>query len=258
METDMWRILILALAIGTSPARAENEVHIIHCLQGCPIGAPDTNDLIIRQIYALSSNDETKFADWVAYLVTRETIGTSESLNRKWKKDPELDADETLEPKPDDYKGANRQIKTDRGHMAPLASFAGTVFWRDTNYLSNITPQRSDLNQGAWLALEDAERDLAWNRGDVWVLVGTLYEKQEESLPGSDEPHKVPSGFWKVVSLEGGRMVGFIFDQELPRDANFCDQVQPLQEIERRSGLDLFPEAQPSWGSENLGPDLGC
>jgi len=77
-------------------------------------------------------------------------------------------------------------------------------------------------------------------------------------LPGADEPHKVPSGFWKVVSLEKGKMAGFIFEQELPKSANFCDQMQPIQEIERRSGLDLFPEAQPGWASEVLGSDLGC
>ena len=248
--------IILAFAFLTSPALAESEIHIVHCLQGCPTGTPETNDLIVRQIYALSSNDDTKLADWVAYLVTRETIGTSASLNRDWKPDPTLDKIETLET--DDYKGAHKHIKTDRGHMAPLASFAGTVFWRDTNYLSNITPQRSELNQGAWLGLETAEREVTWVQGEVWVLTGTLYEKPEDPLPGADEPHKVPSGFWKVVALENGKMAGFIFDQELDRDANHCDQIEPLQEIERRSGLNLFPNAPLSWGSQELGSDLGC
>ncbi|MAL75013.1 MAG: endonuclease [Rhodospirillaceae bacterium] len=254
----MWRFGILAWLFLVIPARAESEVHIVHCLKGCPTGVPTTNDLIVRQIYALSSNDATKFADWVAYLVTRETIGTSNSLNRSWKTDPELDADETLESSPDDYKGANSQIKTDRGHMVPLASFAGTVFWRDTNYLSNITPQRSDLNQGAWLDLEIAVRELAWKHNEIWVLAGTLYENTEASLPGADEPHKVPSGFWKVVALKNGRIAGFIFDQNLPRDTNFCDQLQPLEHIELRSGLDLFPEADPSWSLEVLSTYLGC
>ena len=39
-----------------------------------------------------------------------------------------LDDNETLEPS--DYKKANADIKVDRGHMAPLASFANTIFWR--------------------------------------------------------------------------------------------------------------------------------
>ena len=42
------------------------EIHSKHWLFGLPEGTPDSNDLIIRDAYALSSNDDTKFADWVA------------------------------------------------------------------------------------------------------------------------------------------------------------------------------------------------
>ena len=35
-----------------------------------PTGAPTSNDLIIRDTYALSNNDARKFADWVAYRLT--------------------------------------------------------------------------------------------------------------------------------------------------------------------------------------------
>jgi len=30
-------------------------LHIVHCLQGCPTGTPTSNDLVVREIYALSS-----------------------------------------------------------------------------------------------------------------------------------------------------------------------------------------------------------
>ena len=75
----------LAFALVCLPgiALAQN-LHIVHCLAGCPTGTPDTNDLVVREIYALSNNQETRFADWVAYRVTRETIGTSDSLDRAW------------------------------------------------------------------------------------------------------------------------------------------------------------------------------
>jgi len=42
------------------------EIHSKHWIHGYPLGTPSTNDLIIRDIYALSSNDTTKFSDWVA------------------------------------------------------------------------------------------------------------------------------------------------------------------------------------------------
>ena len=44
-----------------------SELHSGLCLDGCPAGAAPTNDVVVRGIYVLSSNDTTKFADWVAY-----------------------------------------------------------------------------------------------------------------------------------------------------------------------------------------------
>lgn len=188
----------------SATASYAGEIHIVHCLKGCPTGTPDTNDLIVREIFALSSNDTTKFADWVAYRVTSETIGTSKSLNRDWEADPLLDDNETLEP--NDYDGAFRGIHTDRGHQAPLASFAGTVFWRSTNILSNITPQKSDLNQGAWVALESAVRDVDYDRKEIYVVTGPLYDPNGNQmiLPQANETAQVPTGYFKVVASDTG------------------------------------------------------
>ncbi|MFC3053275.1 DNA/RNA non-specific endonuclease [Kordiimonas pumila] len=234
------------------------EIHIVHCLKGCPTGTPQSNDLIVREIFALSSNDTTKFADWVAYRVTSETIGTSKSLNRDWEADPLLDDAETLEP--DDYKSAFGDLKTDRGHQAPLASFAGTVFWRSTNILSNITPQKSDLNQGAWVALESAVRDVAYKRKEIYVVTGPLYDPNENqmTLPKADETHTVPTGYFKVVATEAGAMTAFVFDQDTDRNANYCDHIKPLSDVETLSGLDIFPEASATWANGDLNSDLGC
>ena len=65
------------------------------------------------------------------------------------------------------------------------------------------TPQRSALNRGAWALLERAVRDLAWSTGaaGVFVATGPLYERPMPPLPGADESHVVPSGYWKVVSV---------------------------------------------------------
>lgn len=252
---------LAALLLMGGAAKAEDEIHIVHCLMGCPIGAPATNDLVIRQIYALSSNDETKFADWAAYLVTRETMATSKDLDRNWQADPFLDDSETLEP--DDYKGFNptgtpSDERRDRGHLVPLASFAGTVFWRDTNILSNITPQKANLNQGAWVDLELAVRELTWRIGEVWVVTGPLYESPEAGLQQANEPLTAPSGYWKVIADEHGKMTAFIFDQDLPRATAYCDQRQPLTAVEARSALNLFPRAPASWPTDSLDAALGC
>lgn len=238
------------------PNAATHNVRLnsFHCVDGaCPLGASADNALIVREIYALSANGESKFADWVAYVVTPDTIGRSQS--RVWAPDPWLDPAETLEP--EDYAGANAALGTDRGHQVPLAAFSGTPHWADTNFLSNITPQMAPLNQGAWERLEARERVLAETGARVYVLTGPLYERDMPALPGADEPHALPSGYWKViVSADQSAATAFILDQLTPRGAAYCDYRVPIDEVEARSRLQLFPRRQTSFDA--LDAQLGC
>lgn len=248
-----------------SPGTASPVAQSTHCLVECPSGAPLTNDLITRQIYTLSNNGNTKFADWVAYTVTAATIGRTQTRN--WKADPLLPSSKTLEP--EDYAGANATLHTDRGHQAPLASFTGTPFGSDTNFLSNITPQKADLNQGPWERLESAERRLAQQpaREALFGLTGPLYERTMPQLPRADEPHRIPSGYWKIVSVQQGdtiEVAAFIMDQDTPRGDHFCDHLTTVDEVEQRSGLDFFAALDDSLENEMeqaqgaLAARLGC
>jgi endonuclease G, mitochondrial len=243
-----------ALLVG-SAARADlAEVHTFHCLHGCPTGAPATNDLVVREIYTLSSNDLTKLADWVAYRITPETIGPSGS--RAWAADGWLDPEETLEPA--DYEGAPAALRIDRGHQAPLAAFSGTPYAADTNILSNITPQAAALNQASWQRLE--ARETAWvgrERKPLFVLTGPLYEGRVTTLPQADEVHRLPTGYWKVIATGEGAMSAFIFEQETPRNASHCSKRVPLQEVELRARLRLFPRLE-SRTFASLDAALGC
>ena len=92
------------------------EIHNKPWMFGLPEGTDPTNDLIIRDAYALSSNDETKFADWVAYKLTPEETYGDLGLSRPFKQDPFLDDDETL--KKSDYDGANAAQGYEKGHLA--------------------------------------------------------------------------------------------------------------------------------------------
>lgn len=253
----------VACALAGPASAQEAEIHTFHCLHGCPMGSAATNDLVVREIYTLSSNDRTKFADWVAYRVTPETIGPSEG--RRWRADPWLAEAETLEPA--DYDGAPAALGIDRGHQAPLAALSGTAFAEDTNILSNITPQGSALNQASWQYLEARERDFvrldpadpAPVRHSLYVLTGPLYERMMPSMPmaAGPERHRVPSAYWKVLATEDGRLSAFIFDQATPRDADYCDMRVSLEEVEYRTILTLFPRlAERAFAS--LDEDLGC
>ncbi len=260
-------IVVLAM-VFTIPAVGQ-EVHHGMCLHGCPAGASASNDLVVRDIYMLSSNDATKFADWVAYRITKGTIGPTTGKRRNWKADPKLSDDETLEPS--DYRGANAALNTDRGHQAQLAGLAGSPSWKTTNYLSNITPQKSALNRGAWKMLEKAVRDLATVPGTeaVYVMTGPLYERNMPPLPEADESHRVPSGYWKIVATETAgdiKIAAFVFDQDTDGSADYCagEFVTKVRTVENRTGLDFFHGLEPVQqdsienGPATLRRELGC
>lgn len=235
-------------------ARTAAELHTFHCLHGCPIGAAGIDDVVVREIYTLASNDLTKMADWVAYRVTPDSIGPSGV--RRWTADPWIDPEETLEP--GDYDGAPAALGIDRGHQAPLAAFSGTPFANDTNALSNITPQGAGLNQAAWQRLEARENDLAKRENiAVYVTTGPLFERVMPPLPQADERHRVPSGYWKVIATTDGRASAFIMDTAAPRTLDHCDARVTIEEVELRTRLGLFPRLATR-AFKDLSPALGC
>jgi len=253
-------LLCFFLLLATASVNADESL----CLGGCPVGAPDTDRIADHGIFRLSQNPNTKFADWVAYVVTIKSKAGSES-KRNFRGDPLIPNDEELEKS--DYNGAHDAIGVDKGHQAPLAAFTGMPNWDETNYMSNITPQMADLNEGPWEKLEEAVRDLADYGYPVYVLTGPLYEREMPALPQANESHTVPSGYWKIVAtFEEGEYwsAAFIMDQDTGRDASYCEKAVSIGEVEDRTGLDFFSglglnnEVAIESGTNDLVPWMGC
>ena len=234
----MKNVVLFSLSLISATVNATD-----HCgTYGCPSGAPSSNTVVDRDIYVLSNNRTTKFADWAAYQVTPNTID-GPTRSRNWKSDPNIASAYTLEPS--DYKDANAVLGTDRGHQVPLASFSNTSSWSDTNYLSNITPQDADLNQGPWVKLENAVRNFVRQSNNVYVVTGPLYEWNYGSLPRANERHTIPSGYFKVVTtISSSNWVetsAFVMEQDSRRSDNYCAKEVTVNEVESRTGLNIMP-----------------
>jgi endonuclease G len=239
-------ITTLFLSLILSPINAE--ILSVHCPIGCPEN-PAANDLIFAHVYALSNNPATKLADWVAYEV--DVLNFGESPSRKWKSDPLLDESETLEKS--DY-GNVSSIDADRGHQAPLASFAGSRYWSELNYLSNITPQHKNLNQGAWKNLESAARGAVKFRDSLFVITGTIYGDNALELPKADEPHEIPTAYFKVIYNQKGEAASFLMEQSTPKNADYCSKQQPLSIIKAKVKFEL----PMLLNSASVAARLGC
>jgi len=242
------KCLALASAYCFTPVKAD--ILSVHCPSGCPED-PANNDLVFAHLYALSNNPKTKFADWVAYEVSPTNFGTTPG--RVWLNDPLLDSANTLEK--GDYKGANKSLlQADRGHQAPLASFAGSRYWSELNYLSNITPQHKNLNQGPWKNLEEAVRSAVTYRKSLFVITGPLFNDTMPTLPDADESHQVPAGYFKVIYDRSGNSSRFIMSQNTQRKANFCDKRASVEQMQTQLNFAL-PDLEDN---DIISTRLGC
>ncbi|KAB1443390.1 DNA/RNA non-specific endonuclease [Pseudodesulfovibrio senegalensis] len=214
-------------------------------IYGDPTGAPTTNLTVDHTIYKLSNDGMTKFATWVAYKLEKDMFTPAGKTKRVWKKDPNIPNGQTLVPS--DYQGAHATLDVDRGHQAPLGSFSNTAYWRKTNFLSNITPQKSDLNQGAWLRVEVRVRKLAAEDETVYVMTGPLYGQIWGKLPNASMTHRIPTGYWKIIAIEQEDedepilVTGYMFGQDTARSADEDDYRATVNQIEKCTCLDFFP-----------------
>lgn len=65
-----------------------------NCSVGCPQGG--SQQTIYRHVYTLNNNSATKFANWVAYSVTKTSQASGRPRN--WAQDPDLPPSDTLAP----------------------------------------------------------------------------------------------------------------------------------------------------------------
>ncbi|UVD99386.1 DNA/RNA non-specific endonuclease [Pectobacterium parvum] len=220
----------------TASAPAIAAATVDNCLVGCPTGG--SSQTLVRNTYTLNNNKGTKFANWVAYKITKSSQRSN--CKRNWKQDPDLPASDTLAPAA--YDDANKVLAVDRGHQAPLAGLCGHPSWDTLNYLSNITPQKAALNQGAWVRLEDKERAIATDSAPVYSVTGPLFEKDIGELPKA-KGVKIPSGYWKIIfigtSPDKGEYSAFLMEQGTLRGANFCDYQVTVDSIEKKTNPKL-------------------
>lgn len=137
----------------------------------------------------------------------------------------------------------------DRGHLAPnyaIAAVHGPSAQRATFLMSNMTPQRPDLNRRVWQRLEEAVIDHfvpRFNR--VQVITGPIYE--ENFIEGALERvgwSEVPVAFYKILVVPGEspRALAFVMPQEVRGDEPLSRYVVSIDEIEERTGLNFMPE----------------
>lgn len=246
-------------------------VHISHCMAGCPVDgsnmAVDNNELVVRQLFVASIDGANGLADWQAYRVLADSVGVASLLPRTWFEDSLVKGGaglaESIDEEPQfvqrvsaDAEERNYQLSEitltseDQGRLVPMSSFAGTPYWSELNYLSNMAPLPFALRVGSWSRLDQAINALADRIGEVYVVSGPIYRSSGSADIGA------PLAYFKVISTPEA-MTAFIFETDVQQHINFCDQISTLEAVEAETGLIIYPQREGEF-SANLHEQLSC
>lgn len=152
--------------------------------------------------------------------------------------------------------GRHDGISYNVGHMVPnevINVQFGRLAQLETFFMSNMCPQYQDLNQGVWLKLENAIRNIEDRPGrdHVWAVVGPVFAASPPNIRRSDgKTVPVPEGFYCITidpfaypwDKPGNQEIAcFLIPQDAPRDHSPMDYLSDLDTIEARTKLTFMP-----------------
>jgi endonuclease G, mitochondrial len=231
---DIWQLYYSNPATGNVAAGDKS-----HIYGGPPRVEAASSRVLVNQGYVVGYDDARANPAWVAYRVRDlPTLPTPPRRPDRFSVDRRTAARVTSEM----YSGSGY----DRGHMAPnyaIATRYGAAAQEETFLMSNITPQRRELNGGLWRELEEKiATSYAARYEEVWVLTGPIFGERPRELRGGVQ---IPEAFFLIVvdEHEGKlRTLSFIVPQEAPPGADPRRFLASIDEIERRTRLDFLAE----------------
>lgn len=231
-----WVIRQLPASLGTVITVGDVAGADRYTFAGVPIGTTPVK-LLRNEGYLVGYDESLKNPAWVAYHLVRGEGGTTSER-------PEtFDADRRTRARVRHSDYSNTGF--DRGHMAPnyaIDLVFGQRAQQETFLMSNIVPQRPDLNQGPWKVIEQmvANRYLKEYQ-EVWVITGPIYREPVARLPSGVA---VPSAFFKViidtVEPTGVRALALVLEQDLKDSGKLSQHLVTIDTVEAATGLDFL------------------
>jgi endonuclease G len=219
----------------------------VHLALGAPTPCDGPDDyLMIKSQYALSYNRDHNGPNWVSWELNASYFGGEPRHKGRFLSDESL-PDGWYRVRHEDYTGSDY----DRGHV--VQSEERTRSHEDnaaTFLLTNVLPQRHDLNAGPWLRLEEYSDTLARREGrELFVTAGGIFGAHPSTI---GHGLAVPDAFFKVVVVldrgQGVEAAGTstrVIAVIMPNATGILDSPwgkyrTSVAEIEHRTGYHFF------------------
>lgn len=223
-------VSLFFLPLQAQPRKISRMLELPAYLSGRP------EQLVFHEAYTVSFNSSARIPNWSAWMLTSEHTEGEEARSgtEAFAVDPEI---KSGCPSGRDYQFA--VYGYDRGHMCPAMDnrWSATAM-KECFYMSNMCPQKHELNGGSWKNLEEKCHRWAKEFGCLYICCGPVLSDGEIlDKIGPDERIVAPQRFFKAVlryDSVAKSAAAFIFDQSGRWVAVTVD------EAERITGLDLF------------------
>jgi len=207
--------------------------------------------------YSYCWDTEALVAHWVAYPLNSGLIGHGSRTNQ-WGPDPKVPS--ALQPEL--YSGYRGGFQ--RGHQIPSADRLDYSSNISTFYFTNLTPQRGELNEMAWMGLEGMVRNWSYSVDTLYVVTGCVTKGSNEyAYDNAGKRVTVPTGYYKALlgykkgatvgaSTKGYISIGFYFDHKgYANDRSIImDHAMSIDALEERVGVDFFVNLPSLIGQE--------
>ena len=190
-----------------------------------------------RTFFQLCHSNDLLEPLWVGYVLTQADLDGPAERPAGFRQDKEL---QHPGAKDRDYRGGEYS----RGHMAPAEDFSRSdEAIRTTFLLSNIVPQRQQVNGGRWAQLETAVRAIVRQAGTAYIFTGPIFSNQSVDTIG-DDGVGVPTHTFKVLLAidPGGTMT--MWAAIMPNRNDVTSPVNSyattVRAVENRTGFRFF------------------
>lgn len=191
---------------------------------------PKTEELCYRS-FAVMHSGISRTPLWSAEHLTRSNLNSHSERTNDFHPEDRLSLDERAEL--NDYSRSG----FDRGHMSPSADMPNEQAQHDSFTLANMVPQNQENNRGIWAHIEGATRNLAKERGEIYVVTGPIFIGS--NLQRIGKRVFIPTKIYKAIydPLTGQAGV-YIVDNA---DGNNY-QVINIAQLEQLAGVEPFPK----------------
>jgi len=219
-------LLLLALLLGLTTSFA-------HELE------PDSqcDEKLDYQYYSVCYSQAHRQALWTFHALTKSSINGSSKRENNYRLDPQVSDPVTK----NDYKGSGY----DRGHLVPAGDMKlNKTSMSETFYMTNMSPQKPDLNRKIWNALEGGLRKMVENLGDAYVVTAPILTNNLNQLPSNVS---IPKFYYKIIYFPKQQLMrAYLLENKSYSHQDYSQHQISVDQIEQMTGIDFFSHLEDS------------